>query len=127
MEALLSKNVGVKPEDDLSKQVASALESGSPQEVSGDGCNDAIRTFFATKVPWRARVMSLALVVGLLCGVVACLYEIVMDWVIEKVWQEGGPAYASHVAALGLPDWSFILLVCTVLGGMVRMLSARSH
>ena len=63
-----------------------------------------IRHFFATKVPWRARMISLALVVGLLCGIVAVLYEVVMDYVIEMIWLEGGPLFASYVP--WLPAWT---------------------
>ena len=90
--------------------------SGGPQQT----CR-SVRYFFATKVPWRARVLTLALIVGLLCGVVASLYELVMDYVIEKVWTEGGPAVMEAVAP-DAPKWLFILCTCTLLGGVVGAL-----
>ena len=75
MEALAAK-ADAKQQDDLANQVANALESGAPQSTSGDKCRDSIANFFNMNVPWRARVMTLALIVGLMCGVVACMYDL---------------------------------------------------
>jgi len=77
--------------------------------------------FFATRVPWRARSMSLALIVGLLCGVVACVYEAIMAFALHVVWQEGGPLFASSVPEW-LPPWTYILVACTLLGGLTGVL-----
>ena len=51
-----------------------------------------VRNYFAT-LHWRGRVLTLALIVGLLCGIVAVLYEMVMDFVLEIVWREGGELF----------------------------------
>ena len=80
----------------------------------------AIRHFFANHVPWRMRVSSLAFVVGLLCGLVASLYELVMRVVLDAVWKTGGQVFSA--AMPGLPPWSFILIVCTTLGAVVGIL-----
>ena len=61
--------------------------------------------------------MLLALIVGLLCGVVACVYEASMSFAVHAVWQQGGPLVAS-VLPEWLPPWTCILLVCTLLGGL---------
>ena len=98
------------------QMAADALLGAGP----GQTCM-SVRHFFATKVPWRARVLLLALIVGLLCGIVASLYEVAMDYVIEKVWTEGGPALMEAYAP-GAPKWLFILGTCTVLGGVVGTL-----
>ena len=42
-----------------------------PDTPSGHWSSPTSRRFFAERVPWRARVSSLALIVGLVCGVVA--------------------------------------------------------
>lgn len=78
---------------------------------------EALRRFFAESVPWRARLLVLAVIVGLLTGVVCVLYEVVMDFVVEKVWAEGGPAFAAAFPAL--PQWSYILVVTIPLGALV--------
>ena len=100
------------------------FDDGSEPSPTGANFTNSIRTFFAESVPWRARVQTLALIVGLMCGVVACLYEAVMDYVNEKVWLQGGPAFAAFFPSL--PQWSYILLTCTVLGGatgaLIRLL-----
>ena len=61
--------------------------------------------------------MLLALIVGLLCGVVACVYEATMAFAVHAVWQQGGPVFASYLPEW-LPPWTYILLVCTLLGGL---------
>ena len=76
-----------------------------------------VGSFFANRVPWRARSMSLALIVGLLCGVVACVYEASMAFAVHAVWQQGGPLVAS-VLPEWLPPWTYIAVVCTLLGGL---------
>lgn len=81
----------------------------------------AVSAFFANRVPWRARSMSLALIVGLLCGVVACLYELITAFVLHVVWQQGGPLFAS-VLPEWLPPWTYILVVSTLLGGLTGVL-----
>ena len=79
-----------------------------------------LRRFFANKVPWRARIISLALIVGLLCGMVAVLYDTVLEFVLECVWAQGGPAFARLLPML--PPWMYILVVCIPLGGLVGVL-----
>jgi len=128
MEALAAK-ADAKQQDDLANQVANALESGAPQSTSGDKCRDSIANFFNMNVPWRARVMTLALIVGLMCGVVACMYDLLMEWCLHKVWMQGGPLYASTISGplgawvgVAIPDWTYIMIICTVLGGMTGLL-----
>lgn len=69
-------------------------------------------------VPWRTRVLLLALIVGLLCGVVAAVYEWAMDFVLEMVWKEGGAKFAELVS----PSWLFILVTCTFFGTLTGVL-----
>jgi len=83
----------------------------------GERIQFKIRQYFEEKVPWRSRLVFLALIVGLLTGVVCVLYEVVMDFVIHHVWAKGGPAYAEFVSP-HLPPWTFILLTCVVFGGL---------
>ena len=109
-------NPGVRPP---AKTTQGTLNFGLPPLDSPLGAQ-TIRKLFAEKVPWRARLLSLALVVGLLTGVVCVLYEVVMDFVIEKVWQEGGPLFAATFP--GIPAWTYIPLVCISFGTMVGVL-----
>lgn len=83
----------------------------------GERVQFKIRQYFEEKVPWRSRLVFLALIVGLLTGVVCMLYEVVMDFVIHHVWTQGGPAYAEFVSP-HLPPWTFILLTTVVFGGL---------
>ena len=78
-----------------------------------------VRNYFAT-LHWRGRVLTLALIVGLLCGIVAVLYEMVMDFVLEIVWREGGELFKEKFAFL--PPWTYILIVCTLFGPLVGLL-----
>lgn len=71
-------------------------------------------------VPWRSRLMFAALIVGLLCGVIACLYEIVMDFVLEMVWTEGGEKFAELFPTV--PKYLFIPLICITFGGFTGVL-----
>ena len=80
---------------------------------------DNVRTYFAN-MPWRGRVLSLALIVGLLCGVVAVLYEMVMDFTIELVWEGGYEVFIEQFPSA--PPYLYIMLVCCTLGPMVGIL-----
>jgi len=98
------------------------------KDLSSDPMSDAaaphlevVRDFFATKVPWRARVLSLALIIGLLCGVVAAAYEFVMDFVLEVVWKEHGPALFTKLLP-NAPQWIFIPIVCITFGALTGLL-----
>ena len=73
------------------------------------------------KVPWRTRLMVSALIVGLLCGVVAFLYEKVLDFVLEKVWEQGSEKYIESIPS-SIPPWTFIPLVCVTFGGLTGLL-----
>ena len=73
---------------------------------------DNVRTYFAN-MPWRGRVLSLALIVGLLCGVVAVLYEMVMDFTIELVWEGGYEVFIEQFPSA--PPYLYIMLVCCTL------------
>ena len=104
-------SVGVTPS-------ASELVNGVNTKFS---LQENVRNFFADQVPWRARVLTLALIVGLLCGVVACLYEMVMDFVLEIVWEDGYEKFVEHIveaAPFEVPKWTFILLVCVTFGAL---------
>ena len=93
---------------------------GQAAKQEGDTSANAIRDFFARRVPWRMRVAILAFIVGLSCGIVCSIYTTGMHMVLDKVWKEGGAAFAA--ALPGIPSWSFILLVCTVMGASVGVL-----
>jgi len=99
------------------KQAPTANGTEVEEAVVGPEC---LRSFFANKVPWRARVLSLALIVGLMCGVVACLYEIVMDFILEVVWGHGSELYGEYVTFV--PMWTFIPVVCILFGGLTGCL-----
>ena len=91
-----------------------------PDTPSGHWSSPTSRRFFAERVPWRARVSSLALIVGLVCGVVAAVYMYVLELLLDLVWKDGGPTFAARWP--DAPPWAFTLLVCTVLGGCVGVL-----
>merc|ERR1719201_2231951 len=65
--------------------------------------------------------MILALIVGLLCGVVAAMYEWVMDLVIDYVWKKGGEAFIASVGPK-VPAWSYIMIVCVTFGVLTGVL-----
>ena len=92
----------------------------------GGDLTSVIRKVFAERVPWRARVTTLSLFVGLSTGVVCFLYDTVMEFCLELVWKQGGPLYASYLPEM-IPSWTYILVVCTVLGGLVCMPRLPTH
>ena len=127
MESLLPN--GAKSDDPEGGPKVAFADAPTEAEANFDAlpfsekCVVVIRNWVALRVPWRLRLIYAALVVGLLCGVVACAYIIVMDYILEKVWAEAGPAYAAWAgAALGLPPWTYILIVCIVFGGLTGVL-----
>lgn len=93
---------------------------GADKMRSDETIGDLLHVVVHASVPWRARLMYAALVVGLLCGVVACLYDKVLEFILEKVWEEGSELYFETFP--GVPQWSFIPLVCITFGSLTGVL-----
>lgn len=97
-----------------------SAEMNSPKMTVGAILIARLQLFVNSFVPWRQRLIFAALIVGLLCGCVAVLYEKVMDYVLEKVWKEGGDLYGEYVTVV--PKWTFIPLICITFGGLTGVL-----
>ena len=89
-------------------------------EELSESFTNKLRTFYASKVWWRARVISLAGIVGLLCGVVCAVYEVILDAVLDLTWVEGSTYFQQ--AYPDPPPWTYILVVCPALGLLVGVL-----
>ena len=113
METLISPTKPRSDDADESVPDGDALSSLSSLELK-------LQEWVNEYVPWRQRLVFAALIVGLLCGVVAMLYEKTMDFFIELVWVEGGNLFAEKVTFL--PPWAFIPIVCITFGGLTGAL-----
>ena len=113
METLISPTKPRSDDADESVPDGDALSSLSSLELK-------LQEWVDEYVPWRQRLVFAALIVGLLCGVVAMLYEKTMDFFIELVWVEGGNLFAEKVTFL--PPWAFIPIVCITFGGLTGAL-----
>ena len=88
-EEVVSPGLATRAVEPVRRHTRERIRRQSRQFILRSSAAKTVSGFFANRLPWRARSMSLALIVGLLCGVVACLYELITAFVLHVVWQQG--------------------------------------